>query len=606
MGNVEEFRLTRNDHVRALLLFALLAAVYMIPALKGVPAGDGYGNYHGFWWFKKALLSLRNPFYSDYFYFPQGANLAFYGGASFSSFLLTLPISLVAGIHAAILSAHFLGYLLSGYFTFLLAYELTGSKKGAVTAGLIFGFFPYHFVNVPVAMILSSLQWMPMFLWLFKRSVECLQARWAVLAGVALSLVILADQMQAIMVALIILGIFPFLLWQQAGSSGAEAGSAAQGIRRLLVNLFIMGATALVLSSPYLYAFFDFMTQSSGVLAISHFDYRGANSFSADLLSFFLPPTYHQIWGGTFPATMPFARGAAYLGYVPVILSGIALAGFWRRGLVKFLGILLAISLVLSLGPTLHINGVWQWGEKIIKLPYYFTNNWPIIGNIRTPYRFQPLTMICIALLAAYGVAHLEKMLSKYPWKNWLLAILSVCVIIEFLPGPNEYPVATKVPELIYSIAKDEKDYSVLQIPLSRWDSFARNGSSSPGQNIYFQSIHGKRIFTGHMSRAQPKTLEFNDSILELIKELSTFENYVVVGREKRVANLQELDEARALARSMAPLRDDFFHRNRIGYIIIHGPVSYKGSMCRAFIEEFTGMTLAEAPADGIAYLKLQ
>ncbi|MBI1920700.1 MAG: hypothetical protein HYS23_06425 [Geobacter sp.] len=597
--------LSWREQTKILLLFVLLACVYIIPATKGVPAGDGYGNYHGFWWFRKALLSFRNPFYSDYFYYPQGANLAFYGGASFAGFLLTLPVSLLAGIHPAIMTAHFLGYVLSGYFTFLLAYELTGSKEGAIVSGLIFAFAPYHFANVPIVMILSSLQWLPLSFWLLKRAFDRLGFGWAVAAGASLALVLYADQMQAIMVALVLL-LAPLLVVMARREAGENRAGWADNRRRLALILLVAGGTALAFSSPYLYAFADFVLHSPETLKVGHFDHGGANQFSADLLAFVLPPTYHPLWGGLFENITPFSRDLVFLGFTPMLLAAVGVTAFWQRTAVRWIFLVTVIVFVLSLGPTLHVMGKWQWENGIIQLPYSFTADWPVLGNIRTPYRFQPLTMLGIALLAGYGLMRIRQKMGDGPWRNRAVIILAGVVLLEFLPGTIDYPVAGKPPALYEAITQDKDDYAILEIPLSRWDGFTRNGSACPGRNLYYQSIHGKRVFSGFMSRTQDYSLEFDDVILDTIKDWSTYENYIVIGAEKRTANPREIDSARAAGRSLSEVSGRFIRKYRIRYIVVHPPLSYKGSLSRAFVESFTGMPLIEAPNDGIAYVKVQ
>ena len=111
-----------------------LATFPLVLNMGNVAGGDRYVFLHAFWWFKKALLSLRNPFFTDYLLYPDGASLVFQSG-TFSNFILTLPISLTAGVNTAANSSYILGYALSGYTASLLAFEPTGSKPSAVIAG---------------------------------------------------------------------------------------------------------------------------------------------------------------------------------------------------------------------------------------------------------------------------------------------------------------------------------------------------------------------------------------------------------------------------------------------------------------------------------------
>jgi hypothetical protein len=51
-------------------------------------------------------------------------------------------------------------FALSALGTYLLVLDLTGDKRAAFIAGLIYGFLPYRIASVPHVQVMSS-QWMP-------------------------------------------------------------------------------------------------------------------------------------------------------------------------------------------------------------------------------------------------------------------------------------------------------------------------------------------------------------------------------------------------------------------------------------------------------------
>jgi len=61
-------------------------------------------------------------------------------------------------------------FALSAFGTYLLVHDLTGSRRAAFIAGLVYGFLPYRIASVPHLQVLSS-QWMPFALWGFNRFV---------------------------------------------------------------------------------------------------------------------------------------------------------------------------------------------------------------------------------------------------------------------------------------------------------------------------------------------------------------------------------------------------------------------------------------------------
>ena len=51
-------------------------------------------------------------------------------------------------------------FALSAFGTYLLVRDLTGDRRAAFIAGLVYGFLPYRIASVPHLQVMSS-QWMP-------------------------------------------------------------------------------------------------------------------------------------------------------------------------------------------------------------------------------------------------------------------------------------------------------------------------------------------------------------------------------------------------------------------------------------------------------------
>ena len=597
--------LSRSEHFKAFAFFAMLAVVYSMPFLKDIgstAAADGYMNPHGFWWFSKALGSFRNPFYTDYFFYPQGANLAFHGGTAFSGFLLTLPISMLVGYNEAVNVAHFLGYLLCGYFTFLLAFDLTRHKAGAVIAGITFATLPYHYNSVPVHMITTSLQWIPLYLLMLKRMVETSGKKWVIASGLVFAVILLTDQMQTIISFLVTIILFVFTLFRREGAWWRF--SLRREWFRHVVHFSLVGLIAAIAGSFYLYAFLDFLRNSRDVLKVGMFDHGGANEMSADLLGFLLPPMYNPFWGDSFSFFTSHWRNSMFLGYVPLVLSFIGVVAFTRERSVRIILAITVFSFIVTLGPTLHLNNHWDWNGNFLKLPFFFLSELPIFESIRTPFRFQPLTGLGIALLASYGVVRVQEKLKGKQWGAIIPYIFATLVLLEFFPGKIDYPKGGSVPKLYREMARDSEPYTVLELPLSRWSSMERNGSSSPSGVLYYQTVHNKRLFNGFISRTEPASLMFGDAILDAFKDVTTYDNYVLVGREKRLPNEGEIAEIKSLAESFRIGRDQFLGGFNVRYIVLHPPISGRASLSRVFVEEFMQQKMEDTP-DGLAFIKL-
>ncbi len=55
-------------------------------------------------------------------------------------------------------------FALSAFGTYLLVRDLTGDRRAAFIAGLVYGFLPYRIASVPHVQVMSS-QWMPFALY---------------------------------------------------------------------------------------------------------------------------------------------------------------------------------------------------------------------------------------------------------------------------------------------------------------------------------------------------------------------------------------------------------------------------------------------------------
>ncbi len=74
-------------------------------------------------------------------------------------------------------------FALSAFGTYLLVRDLTGDKRAAFIAGLVYGFLPYRIASVPHVQVMSS-QWMPFALYGINRFVTTGSTR-ALIGGTA-------------------------------------------------------------------------------------------------------------------------------------------------------------------------------------------------------------------------------------------------------------------------------------------------------------------------------------------------------------------------------------------------------------------------------------
>lgn len=569
--------LTLRQHGVIVALFAFMTVIFTWPLvlqMNSSSTGDGYIYLQSFWWFKKALLTFQNPFTTDYLFFPQGANLAFNSGV-YSSFLLTLPASLFWGIPQAVNSSHLLSFTLSGYFMFLLAYNLFRNREAAFLAGLIYAYIPYHVNHFPAQLNLSELQWLPLCILLLKKTLEEDKRLWPVMGGVTAVVIMLTDSIQVVVIILISLVVG---VWFLAGK---------QLNRGIFVRLAIMAGVALLLGSSYLWQVFQFLRESHGALVVGLFEHGGANMFSADLTGFVTSKSVH------------------YLGYLPLLLSVYCGWRLWRELWVRILLTVILVGVVLSLGPTLHINGQWQHVDgSYLKLPFAFLSGLPLFSEVRTPYRFHMITALGVALLAGNGFWLIYQKLRQPHLQCILLLACCGLVLADYYPGPKKYEPLPHVPEIYREIAGQPGDFSILQLPLSRWSALVRNGAGGPHLLQYYQLTHGQKIFGGLVTRTSNQRLAFQEEVLQTIVNINMFERYEVF-EKNRLPTSPEIEEVRSLARVMRFRHAGFAAQNSLRYVVLHDHAARSESLSRVFLEELFQTRIITEPKDGTAFIRL-
>lgn len=205
-------------------------------------------------------------------------------------------------------------FALSALGTYLLVRDLTGDRRAAFIAGLVYGFLPYRIASVPHLQVLSS-QWMPFALYGLNRFVTTGSNR--ALAGGAAALV-----MQNWSCGYYLLYFAPFVplflvhrMWTlgtlRTAGTWVGLGAAAAG-------------TALV-SLPFLFPY----QAAQKTFGIER-PFGEVVSFSANVWSYVTASENLRLFGKML-RFYPHGEGETFLGFVPWLLAAIAVAGLiWR------------------------------------------------------------------------------------------------------------------------------------------------------------------------------------------------------------------------------------------------------------------------------------
>ena len=313
----------------------------------------------------------------------------------------------------------------------------------------------------------------------------------------------------------------------------------------------LMVVTAAVLLSPVLVAYGGRILQGrpSGPEI-----YWRSSPPGVDLLALVMPNPNSPVFGAPFKAWIEaqrvdgFAELTGAMSLVTLGTIAVALWSGWRPGRRRWLW-MPALFALLALGPFVHVAGV----NTYIPGPWAFLRYVPIIGLARSPSRFSVLAALMVALLFALALTALGE---RWPRRRRLvLALVTIAMLFELSPVPRTLYAGT-APAVYQRIAGDPRpDIRVLSLPFGLRDGTSSLGNFNP-LTQYLQTVHGKRLVGGYLSRVtrEQKRFHLRYPVLDALITLSNGEQ----------AALTDVQRRRAFAS-----RDRFMLASRLGYVVM-------------------------------------
>lgn len=489
------------------LYFALTVVMTLPLALywrTSMPAGAGdlWQNYWNLWWWKKCLVGGLNPLHSPVLFFPAGADLVFHTHSPFNQ-ILAMPVNLAFGEAAAYNFCVFFALTLSGFGTYLLVRELTGSAPAGFIAGLVFAYFPQTLEQTLEHLNLFSAQFIPLSLYYLVRWSKSRRTWDAVALGACFGLNSLCSWHLGLKLLFVVV---PWILWiawrdrSQWKAVSRDIGAAA--------------ALAILLVLPLL-------VPMGSMIA------GGAEYFVKDPVSRGIDPSY--LFTPTFanPIVGPLVESRyldrayqasgfiCYLGLLPVALAGVAV---WRRR-TRMAGWLAIFTggLILALGADVLWDGT---RHDAIVLPFAAFKFIPLIESLRVANRFLLLAGLGLAVLAGYGWDSLR------PRPKWALPVAAILLLAEYswLPFPTR---KVELSPLLHQVA--EQPGAVLDIPFHQ--------RSRTVHNMANQTVHGRPISGGYLS-SYPPQIDANLGNEPALKQLAGIPEPTAVVDVKRLHQL--------------------------------------------------------------------
>jgi len=487
--------------IAVFVLYTVLTLIFTYPVAFSENMVPGEGDVFQFLWFfwsvKTSLLSLTTPYYSPMIFYPSGVSLAFSGITILNS-AASIPLQIAFGLVNAYNIIWISSFILSGCGMFLLVKYLTDDTKAAFVSGLIFMFCPYRFAHALGHMNLISTQWIPLYILYLNKTVDEKKLSNALLASLFLLLNALSCYYYLIYMFTFTL---IYLLYNELNNKNIFKIDVVKRVG-------IMAISFIFVVSPFLYPLFKEMFASKS----EYMYYGGFVEYSADLLAFFVPSIMHPVFKDIVsPLYANFTGGWAeftvFAGYTVIIISAFTFLKL-RTKEVKFWTLSAAIFFILSLGPILHIRGVFSFAIEhytvYIPLPYAILMQIPLFSLARVPSRWDVLVMLSLAVLCGYGLNHIFKSCTRgvFSKKNLIFVVVTVLILFEYLSVP--YPmISAEVPEIYRELANDQEDYAIIEIPNYGPSTVTRS------EYMYYQTLHGKRLVNGYTSRTPDHATKF-------------------------------------------------------------------------------------------------
>lgn len=519
--------------------------LYFTRSLIGL--GDVNWGVGTLWYWQQAILGYEPWYYATRLYYPQGITFVTNSAGPFSA-LFSLPFWSL-GPAAAYNAAIVLGFALTGYCMYLLARDIGASRPAAWIAGLLFMMAPLHLFAVYGHINKVFLGLIPFALLVMNRALSFKRWRlWAILTGPMLVLAFFQAPEQFVLAALgcICLAIYALAAARPdaRGSLFARVFTSAISIGLCTVPLFLLITGAAI---------------SSGISANSATE---SALHQPDLLQFFVPPGLGILphtrllnqW--LTPNAMSVIETAVFLSWAGLLLCLLA----WlknRREAARWL-LILAVSMLISLGSTLRVFDDSWITQLDLPMPYAFLNSLPGLNTMRTPGRFMLLGSAAFAAAAALGVDQMRKMV-KPAVAAVLMLLLVTYILLEswVIRFPDQQLLAT--PSFYQEIAGDPDEYGVLDLPIR-----ASTEDVYTAWHIYFASFfqldqitHGKGIATGYVSRYYPTHPQFAHFISQNFDTVSPEQEDLTVDGQpsSRYDNLRY-----------------YLARNNYRYVVFHKP----------------------------------
>jgi len=231
---------------------------------------------------------------------------------------------------------------------------------------------------------------------------------------------------------------------------------------------------------------------------------------------------------------------------------------------------------LLALGPFLivggfdtHIPGPWAFGRYV-----------PIISLARSPARFAIVAALGLAVLFASAMQSIARQSGR---PRLVTTVTAALLMIELCPAPRQL-YSAHIPAVYARIAADARPVRIIELPFGIRDGVSSAGNYS-ARSQYFQTLHGKRLIGGYLSRVSKRSVDE-------VRSQPTLDALMTLSEGRPLDRAAEVR-----ARERAPR---FLSRSNLGYVVIDHERAPEALI--AFVVEAWALEELERDGDMVLY----
>lgn len=432
------------------------------------------------------FYGIKNSlFFTDHYLFPSLVALPLY--------LLFKDIILVANLLTV-------GTIFASFFSmYALAFHFTKRVWPSIIAATIYVFNPFITNWIPEYLLLYSLQWIPLIILFFEKSLKSPTRKNTFSFFLFLTLQLLSSSLYYSAFLTVILPLYMVIRFWQKKIFPAKLCNWGT-----LTGLVLFGLVTILDAYLYLQVFSQEPINRS--LAIAEYFY------SAWIANWFFTVPSNLIYGSLRERVISLAPNffpynnleqSLFWGLTPFfifLLSFFILKkSAYRKIWLLFLGLLI-VSLLLSLGPRIHLTT-----QLSLPGPYlliYKLN--PLFSFLRVPARFALFVFFFLALIVALTIKEISKKLTHQ--KVLLLGTVTLfLILVEYANRPFEFTQIPPQTKKFYQFLEEQKNIKViLDLPISnRIPNIlpsARAETLDAHYLFWATTLHSKKLFNGYSS----------------------------------------------------------------------------------------------------------